>query len=575
MLRLDEAKASRTRARLPLVVAFVAALALAWAGDVRTGSYSDVGGRLATVRHMAAEGSWLPEVGYWAEDYDPAGAYHPLLYTTDRGGHWVNAPSLPLLFVDAALYRSGGAWLLALPGALGVVAAAWGARLLSRWASGGDGLVAAWLVGVASPVAFYAADVWEHAPATGLAVAAIAVLVEPGPWRRQVAAGAMAGLAVVLRPDVLVAGAGLALGLLAVPDTRRRLVRGGAARAGAAVAGAAVVGAHVLAQRLVFAGTPESADRLATVAGGVGLQVAERARDALVTAVGLWPSHEPAHLVASLLAVGAAAVLARRALAGGGPTLVEVAWCTLGALALGARVLGGWGSVPGALAACPVAVVALVGARPARERALVAGAVVGALGAWATQYVGQHEPQWGGRYLLVEVVVLVAVAGGVIERAGRDRSVAAGGRTAAQRRRAGWGAMAVALALTGVAAAYGAAWRVHRTHEMAAVHERLDAVVGADEVVVAGFAHLGRENGWWYGERRMLTVPIAGDADGALDVAAAAGATRVARVELDTRAGAASRAAAPAAPDGWAWRGQDHVNFLWLVLVVDHLALAP
>ena len=75
---------------------------------------------------------------------------------------------------------------------LSVVLAAYAARRLSRWASGGDGWLALWFVGLLSPVLFYGADFWEHAPALALGLLAIAVIFEGG-RRRVLVGGLLAG----------------------------------------------------------------------------------------------------------------------------------------------------------------------------------------------------------------------------------------------------------------------------------------------------------------------------------------------------------------------------------------------
>ena len=45
---------------------------------------------------------------------------------------------------------------------LGAVLCAFAARALARRLGGGDGWAAFWIIGLASPVAIYALDFWEH-----------------------------------------------------------------------------------------------------------------------------------------------------------------------------------------------------------------------------------------------------------------------------------------------------------------------------------------------------------------------------------------------------------------------------
>ncbi len=78
-----------------------------------------------------------------------------------------------------------------------MVLAAYAARRLSRWASGGDGWLAFWFVGLLSPVLFYGADFWEHAPALALALLAVALVLEGGGRKVVSLGGLVAGLAAV------------------------------------------------------------------------------------------------------------------------------------------------------------------------------------------------------------------------------------------------------------------------------------------------------------------------------------------------------------------------------------------
>ena len=83
-----------------------------------------------------------PDVGYWAARWDPEGRVHPLYYTSHIGRRWVNATTLPMLYVAQPLYRLGGYRLALLVPMLGAVAAAFAARELARRVHDTDG----WLV---------------------------------------------------------------------------------------------------------------------------------------------------------------------------------------------------------------------------------------------------------------------------------------------------------------------------------------------------------------------------------------------------------------------------------------------
>ena len=162
--------ADRTRSHhrgtlaLALLAVGLVALAVAWLGDPRAASFSDAGGRLATTKVMADSGSWVPDLGYWAGAVDPTGDHHAILFAQPRGDRWVAVNALPLVTAGKPLWQIGGARAAVLLPVLSVVLAAYAARRLSRWASGGDGWLAFWFVGLLSPVLFYGADFWEHAP---------------------------------------------------------------------------------------------------------------------------------------------------------------------------------------------------------------------------------------------------------------------------------------------------------------------------------------------------------------------------------------------------------------------------
>ena len=69
---------------------------------------TDTGGKLATLHAMDRRGSLVPEVGYWAQRWDPTGTLHPLHYTYDVNGHWVNVTTLPMIEAAYPLYALGG-----------------------------------------------------------------------------------------------------------------------------------------------------------------------------------------------------------------------------------------------------------------------------------------------------------------------------------------------------------------------------------------------------------------------------------------------------------------------------------
>ena len=74
-----------------------------------TGGYlgTDTGAKVITLDRMAEEGTFSPAIGYWAEEWDPDGDYHPLFDTRrSDGGEWVNVTTLPMLIAARPLYAA-------------------------------------------------------------------------------------------------------------------------------------------------------------------------------------------------------------------------------------------------------------------------------------------------------------------------------------------------------------------------------------------------------------------------------------------------------------------------------------
>lgn len=165
------------------------------AGGVRAWSGSDAGSKVATARSMVEHHSWVPDVGYWAARSDPSGAHHQLLWTRRVGNRWIAVTGLPLVYAGAVLYRVGGLAALLVVPVLGSLLAAESSRRLARLLGARTGWLAFWLVGVGSPMLFYAGDFWEHAPAVGLALLAVTLALGEGRWGRFVMAGLLAGMA--------------------------------------------------------------------------------------------------------------------------------------------------------------------------------------------------------------------------------------------------------------------------------------------------------------------------------------------------------------------------------------------
>ncbi len=169
---------------------------------------TDTGAKVATLEHMERGDGTTPDVGYWAEEWDPEGTVHPLYQTyLTTDGTWVAVTTLPMLEVARPLYELGGYRLTLLLPMLGAVACAFAARAISTRV-GGDGWTAFWVVGAASPIVVYALDLWEHSIGVAAMVGGVALVLDvvaerPGRWRA-LAAGGLFGVAATLRTEALV-----------------------------------------------------------------------------------------------------------------------------------------------------------------------------------------------------------------------------------------------------------------------------------------------------------------------------------------------------------------------------------
>jgi hypothetical protein len=494
---------------------------------------SDSAGKLATLSVMNHNGSLDVDVGYWAAQADPTGALHPLYYTNAVGGKWVQVTTLPQLVAAYPLYRIGGPRAVLLLPMLGALLTALAARALARRLSGGSGWLAFWVIGLATPVAIYALDVWEHSLGLGLMTWGAVVLLDVadgrGGWRAALAGGALFGAAATMRTEALVPLAVASTIACIAVLVRDRKIMPAALRGAAIVAGAAtaLLGEHVL-ERVVL-GVDLRAGRASHTAAAAGTGTVERAKEALVTAVGLngfEPSTDWVLGGAIVLLVGGGAWwLARR------PARVPLGagLFALAAALYVARFSVGLGFVPGLFTACPLAAagLALAWSRGAfRLPALLA--VVTLPIVWIAQYSGNAKPQWGGRYVLLSAVLLAVIAVVAL----RDRRVA----------------LVTTVAFSLVVTLCGVAWLSERSHAIADGMETL--IARNDQAVVSTEGHLLREGGAFYhAGRHWLTATSRPQLLRAVRIVGDAGDTEVAvvapaRQPLPARLGRFTRARA-------------------------------
>lgn len=485
-------------------------VALSFANDPRGFLGTDTGAKVATVKVMSERGTFVPDLGYFAAAADPSGRHHPMVSSYRSGDIFVGVTSLPMVLAAKPLWDIGGYRAALLLPMLGAVAAAFAARALAAACSPPAADSAFWLVGITSPLLLYAVDLWEHAPGVALMLWALVWLHRSlrGPWVWSFAGGAALGVAFSMRTEAVVYAAAMFLtvqGLLWHGRQRARATRIGLA---CGVGFAVPALANDLLERWVV-GTSFRAGRASGFVGDAGSNLARRALESFVTAVSPFPSFDSGLLVLALAFATALVVLGRW---GSDPRrqrvciglLVVVGYCYV------LRFASGPGFVPGALAAAPVAAVALArGWRPPVARDATLLALVPLPIVFAFQLPGGALPQWGGRYFLTTTLALVAI--------GATRLPAL--------------MPFVRVTLLGFSlavAAFGAAWMVLRTHAVADAGELL--LARPEPVLISPDGFPPREFAATYPERRWLTVVARDELPGAIRVAEGLGLTSFAVV---------------------------------------------
>jgi hypothetical protein len=474
---------------------------------------TDTGGKVLTFEQMARTGTLDPDLGYWAEEWDPDGALHPIALTMHFGERWVNVTTLPALLVAEPLYEVGGYRATLLIPIAGTVLCAAAARAIARRAGARTGWSTYWLVGLASPMAIYALDFWEHSVGVGLTAWAIVLLVDVGvgarSWRAAGVAGLLVGAAATMRTDVLAyGGVGTLVAMAALVTRRFRIepVRSWFASALAVGASSAMglvaaMGANQVLEHVVM-GASLRAGRAATAAtmgGNLGLRIEE----SFITTVGLNALPGRLDYFGGALIVGSVAYLCIAGRPDADPRRwrLAVASVLVGYVGI---VAGPLGFVPGFLSATPLAVAGLaVGPRLGeRARLVLAIGVCSLPVVFATQYVGGAVPQWGGRYVLTSAVLLAGLGGAALARLHATVR---------------WTVVAASIAIT----VFGLSWLSVRSHEVA---DSFDELGQRDEpVLVSTLYHLVREGGAATIDQRWLTVYRDEDRVRAAEVVAAAG----------------------------------------------------
>ena len=495
---VDHARGAATRPATAALLLLIVYLALSALTDPSGYLGTDTGTKVLTLEVMEREGTFSPDIGYWAEDLDPSGSLHPVHQMEQRpDGSWVGVTTLPML---------------------GGLAAAFGARAISRRLDpASDGWAAYWVIGLGSPIVVYSLDFWEHSVGVACVLwagaALLGVLGGHPPWTAALA-GVLLGSGAVLRQEILIYTLVAVTGTCCVLALRRRV-------ADAAVAGAsAVIGfalpwfANGALEQSVQgqSRTERSTGAAAAVvgSGSAGSTVDDRAREGLQTLVGLVAGDA---VFSALLGVGvvAAVVVAARASARGDAIFAKVALGAAGAIYF-ADAVGGLGYVPGLLSAFPLAIGGLLVWRDERCRPLVVVALAALPLVYAFQYLGGAPPQWGGRYTLASGSLL-----GIAALTGLRRRLPIVLR----------GLVALSVLVSGL----GVAWLVERSHGSADFFEVLGEE--AEPVVIARQAFLLREGGAAVLGRRWLSVENEAEFARAVEVAREVGERRFTVLEWD------------------------------------------
>jgi hypothetical protein len=208
--------------------------------DPRAFLGTDTGGKVATLRAMDSRGDLDPDLGYWAERFDPDGVAHPIALNTRIGDRWVNVTTLPMVYAAVPLYELGGLRGILLLPMIGGVLTALAARALAQ-RLGASGTPAFWLVGLATPVAVYALDFWEHTLGTAAMLWAVVLMLDAAgatrraraPWVLAAAGAALFGVAATMRTEALVYAVVTfaVVGVILLRDRRPDVLRIGAASA--------------------------------------------------------------------------------------------------------------------------------------------------------------------------------------------------------------------------------------------------------------------------------------------------------------------------------------------------------
>jgi len=475
------------------IVLMVIYFVLSLTGSADAYLSSDVGGKTAALEAMVDRGDWNPDLGYWAEASDPEGVVFPFANTTKtENGKWVNTTSLPMVLAARPLWAIGGARLaLLIPMAAAAGAALVAGRLQQRLDPAGRSS-AVWVVGLATPVAVYALDFWEHSLGVFLMGFGVLLLVESIDRRsmgRALGAGAAFGLAATMRQEALVygfvAGTVLAVELFRGRSKQQSWSRDVLICGSMAFGAVAMLVANAVAE-IVLYGASLRSGRTVGATASAGNNIGDRVDAAFTITLSPLNGIDPIATGFGIVILAGLtwlllAVLGdhdRRA-----PAALLIAIATVLLLRV-ARF--GPSFVPGMVPAAPLVVAgAVLGIRSGAHRTMAVIALAPVPLVYLTQYVQGAVPQWGGRYLLFTGFLLVVVACSLLPVL--DRAVFTG------------------LVVAGLFVTSTGIWfNAERTNLLADDFELIDSVANGD-VVVWYDPFMAREAGPAMLEQRWLS----------------------------------------------------------------------
>lgn len=171
----------------------------------------DQGPKYLQARAVADRGILAPWIEGPARDVDPQSRYVMPATLRRADNHVVSVFTWLLPVLTAPLLKAFGLRGLYVIPALSAIVLFVAARDLGRKLGVGSGLWSAWTAVAATPVLFYGAEFWDHAPAAAAVMVAANVLAPGAPVtvRRGVAAGAALAIGGLFREEALLAAPAL------------------------------------------------------------------------------------------------------------------------------------------------------------------------------------------------------------------------------------------------------------------------------------------------------------------------------------------------------------------------------